>query len=459
MNILYVSSFADPNPINSNRTSVAIVSALIKLGLNVSMMTCDIDPTWQGPQPDGKYKIDDKSVLRIERDGIPYYMVSLPASWYDRTMDNDDWENAVNWGVNFLKILKPDVVHLQQWQNLWWILESAQRIGIRTVYSVNDYGLTCQRTFLIKGNQTQCDGEAKILKCSLCVYRGRSLLGKLNEIAAFIPGFSFLFKRVSNNKIGLALRQKGMVRMNIINRTKYNIKRYKKIFLNISNVSVGSPFGANVLNLCGVSSEKIYVIPWFHEQTDLCSAIDKEIKSLIIGFVGRISPEKGLHILLESLSKLKTSVPITLRIAGGIDSVYAEELYVKFKQKAGNNIVEWLGWIDNKRLKHFYERVDIIVVPSLCFETGPLSMMESFAHKRPVLCTNIAPMKWLNEKFGTGWIFDFADSASLTKELYKIYENRKLIPIYSAGIKSPPNINEYVNNLSKIYRKYSNIYK
>ena len=452
MNILYVSSFADPNPINSNRTSVAVVSALIEAGLNVSMMTCDQDPTWQGSLPDGVHKIDSRPVLQTEREGISYYMVALPVTWYERAMTNESWNNAVNWGVNFLRSLKPDIVHLQQWQNLWWILESAQQLGIPTVYSVNDYGLTCQRTFLIKGDGTPCNGEAKILKCSSCVYTGRSFLGKVNEIATFVPGFSTILNGISETRVGSILSQKGVVRINIKNRVKNNIERHQNSFSKISRVIVGSPFGMDVLNKCGVSIEKIHVMPWFHEQAELCDAIKKEMKSLVIGFIGRISPEKGLHILLESLSKLRTNEPITLRIAGGVDGMYAEDLYSKYRSNAGKNIVEWLGWIENSKLKDFYEKVDLTVVPSLCFETGPLSMIESLAHRRPVLCSDIAPMKWLNEKFGTGWVFTFADSLSLTKELNHIYENRALIPKYSSHISPPPTVHEYINSLLNIYK-------
>lgn len=451
MNILYISSFADPKPVNSNRTSVAVVSSLVKLGFNIKMMTCDRDATWQGALPDGTFKIAGQAVLETIREEIPYVMVSLPGIWYERFMTNGEWDDAVRWGVHILEYLKPDIVHLQQWQNLWWMLASAQKLNIPTVYSVNDYGMTCQRTLLFTGSGRPCNGPKGISECSFCIFKGRSIFGKCNELLALIPGAFPLLNLGFGKDANRIFARHGVVRLPIHKRVEYNLRRATDVLSNISAVIVGSPFGTEVLSCSEVSPEKLYIAPWFHEQVDLCSPIMDEPSSLVLGFAGRISPEKGLHILLKALSCVRSSNPITLRIAGGIQGLYAEELYKKYETQAGGNKVKWLGWIKNCDLKDFYASVDMTVVPSIFMETGPLSMFESLAHKRPVLCSDISPLKWPNDKYGTGLTFPYADVGALAQILLGLSNNLASLPAMSQMITLPPSLNAYVEKIVNIY--------
>ncbi|MEI8356601.1 MAG: glycosyltransferase, partial [Deltaproteobacteria bacterium] len=422
-NILYVSSFADPNPVNSNRTSVAVVSSLVKQGLNVKMMTCDRDATWRGALPDGTFKVAGQPVLETVRDEIPYVMVSLPGIWHERFMTDAEWDDAVQWGIHLLEYVKPGIVHLQQWHNLWWMLAAAQKLDIPTVYSVNDYGMTCQRTLLFTGSGKPCNGPDGVVTCSLCIYRGRSFVGKCNELVALIPGAFPLLNLGFGKEADRILVRHGVVRLPVYKRVANNLRRATEVLRNVSAVTVGSPFGMEVLSRSGVASEKLHINPWFHEQTDLCTPIIDTPDNLTLGFVGRISPEKGLHVLLEALSRVRSSKPVTLRIAGGVQGRYAKELFKRYETQAGNNRVEWLGWIKNCDLKDFYASVGITVVPSICMETGPLSMFESFAHKRPVLCSDISPLKWPNNKYGTGATFPYADVGALSQILIQLSSN------------------------------------
>ena len=445
MNILYISSFADPNPVNSNLTSISVVKALLENGIKVRMMTCHQDPTWQGELPNGEFSIEGHPVLEMTRMDIPYVMTKLPNIWYERHLTNEEWNDAVNWGVELLKYLQPDIVHLQQWQNLWWILASAQKLNIPTVYSVNDYGMICQRTVLITSSGTACSGPTSISKCVLCTFKGRSFVGKCNELAAYIPGaFSPL-------NYGFKAGKHRIMRMSLKRRVTNNFDRSTKVLNSCSAIIVGSPFGIDVFSLFGVLKKKLHIAPWFHNQKDLCLPLKGELGNLTIGFIGRISHEKGLHILLAALELVDLIEPITLRIAGGIEGDYAESLYNKYKYKAGINNIEWVGWIGNSELKQFYSSVHMTIIPSIAMETGPLSLVESLSHKRPVLCSDLASMKWTNELFGSGWSFPCADVNALAEKIKSLSNNKKLFIEASSQIKEPPSQTDYLNKVTEIY--------
>jgi Glycosyl transferases group 1 len=453
MKILYISSFADPNPTNSNRTSVAVVSELLRLGWDVSMFTCTLDPTWKGGLPKADKCVSDVPVLETNRSGIPYFIADIPYSWTERVASQLNWNQAVSWGVEFLLKFNPNIVHLQQWQNLSWLLESAQILKIPTVYSVNDYGLTCMRTFLIKGDGESCDGSVGIQKCSKCVLSGRGRFGYLNELLVRHKLMSNLLQGINNNYLINKFRQYGVVKISSERRAELTIKRSARILENLNCTTVGSPFGASVLKKCGANNDNITILPWFHDQKNLCSEIHVRPNKLVVGFIGRISPEKGLHILLDELSEVVDSECITLKIAGGIDSKYGEKLYDKYQQKAGKHSIEWLGWLPNNELKNYYESISLTIVPSICFETGPLSMIESLAHRRPVICSDILPLRWMNETYGTGDFFVHYKKGTLAIILKKLSDNLDLIPIMSRKTNSPPNLNDYCSALGELYKK------
>ena len=176
-----------------------------------------------------------------------------------------------------------------------------------------------------------------------------------------------------------------------------------------------------------------------------------ELGNLTFGFIGRISHEKGLHILLAALELVDLIEPITLRIAGGIEGDYAESLYNKYKYKAGINNIEWVGWIGNSELKQFYSSVHMTIIPSIAMETGPLSLVESLSHKRPVLCSDLASMKWTNELFGSGWSFPCADVNALAEKIKSLSNNKKLFIEASSQIKEAPSRSDYINKVIAIY--------
>jgi glycosyltransferase involved in cell wall biosynthesis len=445
MNILYISSFADPNPVNSNHTSISVVSSLLESGIKVKMMTCHHDPTWQGELPTCDFLIGGQPVLETTRSGIPYVMTKLPKIWYERYLTHEEWNDAVQWGVELLNFLKPDIVHLQQWQNLWWMLASAQKLNIPTVYSVNDYGMICQRTMLITSNGIPCSGPTSISKCVQCTFKGRSLVGKFNELVAYIPGSFALLN------LGFQSGKHRIMRLSLKRRIRNNFERSFKVLNRCSAIIVGSPFGIDVVSLSGAQVEKIHIAPWFHDQKDFCLPLKGELDNLTFGFIGRISPEKGLHILLAALEQVHLDKPLTLRIAGGIQGDYAEGLHKKYRYKAGNNNIEWIGWIANSDLKQFYSSIQMTVIPSIAMETGPLSLVESLFHRRPVLCSDLAPMQWTNKLFGSGWSFPCADINALAEKIKILSINKKLFIDASSKIKEPPSRANYINKVIEIY--------
>lgn len=151
---------------------------------------------------------------------------------------------------------------------------------------------------------------------------------------------------------------------------------------------------------------------------DVLEKKEKEIKStnIIIGYLGRIHPTKGIEKILESLSsipedKLKS---ISLHIAGNGDPKYIS--YLKnISIKNGLN-VKFLGLIP---ANEFLDSIDILVVPSEWNEPFGRVLIESFGRKTPVLASSsggITELMINNEDFL------FTNSLELTSKILKFVD-------------------------------------
>jgi glycosyltransferase involved in cell wall biosynthesis len=118
-------------------------------------------------------------------------------------------------------------------------------------------------------------------------------------------------------------------------------------------------------------------------------------------FVGRLSPEKGIKILLEAwqLSGLGERGE-TLTIAGD------GELRPAVEAKASiDPSIRYLGLVDSDELASRYKSAHLVVVPSICSEGDPIAVVTALAHGRPVVATALGSMPGTLTG-GCGWVAD-----------------------------------------------------
>lgn len=81
----------------------------------------------------------------------------------------------------------------------------------------------------------------------------------------------------------------------------------------------------------------------------------------IIGYAGRLVQEKGVHILLQAAAQLQGAWH--LRILGS--GPENESLQALASALGIAPRVEFLSWVDSRAMPHFYNSLDVLVVPSL----------------------------------------------------------------------------------------------
>ena len=100
-------------------------------------------------------------------------------------------------------------------------------------------------------------------------------------------------------------------------------------------------------------------------------------------YCGRLSKEKGILNLVEAFSKIKNE---QLYIAG----TGPEEENIKkiIKQNNLKNI-RMLGYLNKEKLKDVLRKSSFIILPSICYENSPYSIIEAQAIGKAVICSKI----------------------------------------------------------------------
>lgn len=121
-----------------------------------------------------------------------------------------------------------------------------------------------------------------------------------------------------------------------------------------------------------------------------------------IGYIGRLSPEKGIMDFLESIPEL-LNINESLKFLIGGDGPLKDEVkeYLKNKDLMGN--VHFVGWISRSNLPNFLNQIKIIVLPSYT-EGLPNIMLEAMACGTLVLATPVGSIPDIIENGKTGFI-------------------------------------------------------
>ncbi len=131
-----------------------------------------------------------------------------------------------------------------------------------------------------------------------------------------------------------------------------------------------------------------------------------------IGFIGRIHPAKGLHLLIDWLSEArKQNLPVTLSVRGTYSEDapnYENAITSQIKNLNLEPNIEFTGFINNDT--QLYQDLDIVVVPSDTPDPLPRSIMESMARNILVCGYPAGGVFEMVEDKKTGFLVNDAES-------------------------------------------------
>ncbi|MCG9132915.1 glycosyltransferase family 4 protein [Candidatus Poribacteria bacterium] len=117
----------------------------------------------------------------------------------------------------------------------------------------------------------------------------------------------------------------------------------------------------------------------------------------LVGVVTRITPEKGIHVLVSAIAELKERANVKLLVVGGPyfqkDIDYMEALKQAVADLDIKDSVIFTGFLSDTRI--VTSLLDIVLVPSIIPEACPRTIIEAMAVGKPVIATPLGGSKEL----------------------------------------------------------------
>ncbi|MCE9544633.1 MAG: glycosyltransferase [Planctomycetia bacterium] len=126
--------------------------------------------------------------------------------------------------------------------------------------------------------------------------------------------------------------------------------------------------------------------------------------------VGRLSPEKGVNVLVDAWSRL--SEPLPLKIVG--DGPSREQLQ---RAAANDPRIEFLGSRTSQEVMDIVGGASFLVIPSIWYEPFGRTIIEAFARGTPVIGSRIGAISELLADGQTGFLFRHGDADDLAEKV------------------------------------------
>jgi len=129
-------------------------------------------------------------------------------------------------------------------------------------------------------------------------------------------------------------------------------------------------------------------------------------------FVGRLSEEKGLDLLLSAFRSMAMRVPLRIVGVGPLFKTLSREI-------AGRSLshVELIGHRTAEEVRGIMRGARFLIFPSTCFETFGLAIAEAFACGLPVIATRLGVMEEMIEDGATGLLFELGNAVDLATKV------------------------------------------
>jgi glycosyltransferase involved in cell wall biosynthesis len=173
----------------------------------------------------------------------------------------------------------------------------------------------------------------------------------------------------------------------------------------------------------GIPAERISVLYHYYDGPSLRSP--EPGRDVL--FVGRLSPEKGVKILIEAWKQAGICDRYLWIVGEGPLRGYLEEL-----ARPSPNI-RFAGFMRGAELRQRWLNAAITVVPSIWEEAFGLVLIESWAHGVPVLAARIGALPELIELSNSGWLFDPGSTESLSRALRVILADESALSTAAAN--------------------------
>lgn len=367
--------------------------------------------------------------------GIPYWALKKDPIIYDKPFhEYSRWvEEAF---VQLINKFKPDVIHFQHLMNLSLSLPLlAKKAGIPCCFTLHDYWLLCPRTIFLNSEMNICNS------CSLA-QRVDCIQNRIGYYPLSSEGVWPLRIVKRNVKRILNLKKRVTAYFSLGIWRAYWVR---KIFKSVNIFIAPSQFLKKRFVMHGLSPQKITFIRHGFN-TNMFEGITRTSSPILrFAFVGSMRVHKGINVLIDAFNRIEGSHE--LRMYGRISPAVLEDINKRIK----NPHIQIMGELKDDDKRKVFSDIDVLIVPSICYENCQIVIHEAFMAKIPVITSNIGGMAELVKDGEGGLTFPVGDAEKLTDKIQMFINDPQLKDRLISYIPEVKSIEVHAAEITRLY--------
>ncbi len=340
--------------------------------------------------------------------GIPVLAFKSKKPPYDLHFGLEN-KRIAEFAENAIKTERPDIIHVGHPMRVHEFIKAAINLSIPYIITLTDFFLMCPKVILTTTSGDLCTGPQNGIACNkMC-------------------------KDFSEIYIKNRLKQAEYIFMNaekILSPSKFVASMFKKEFPNVK---------INTIN---------HGIRYKNIKTN--NTIYNNKNEIVFGYAGSLNFHKGVHILLKAFDSIENK-NIKLKIYGSGQEEYVNKL--KDIAKIDDR-VEFCGVFAEEQMGDILSLIDVIVLPSICYESYSLILHETLACNVPVIASNLGGMAEKIKDDFNGYTFETGNYKSLKDKMEFIINNPEILNKMKENIRKDmiiPTVEQEAYNYLKIY--------
>jgi len=327
---------------------------------------------------------------------------------YDLHISLEDAKTA-EIGKELILMERPDIVHVGHPMRITELIGAAKSQEIPYLVTLTDFFLICPRVNLTPSRGALCDGPKEGRNC-------RDLCPEIPE--------SVIRRRLKRGKEILEAARRVVAPSRFVGRIFMG--EYKNLEVKTINH--------------GLSYRRISKNMRTYKKGSFITAC----------YAGSLNAHKGIHVLLDAFKKTQRE-NIRLRIYGwGPDKRYVEMLREAAK---GDKRIQFCGTFSEEEAAGVYKDIDLMIVPSVCYETYSMVLHEALACNIPVIASNAGSMAEAIVHGENGFLFELGNSNRLREIIEMIAADPEILNNMKMNIDRQyvPSVEQEALSYEKLY--------
>lgn len=386
----------------------------------------------------------------------------------DLTNDYSNWMDELF--VDFLDEVEPDVIHINEFFGFSTsVFDIIKRNKIKLIITIHEYWWLCPHRVMVDYNNEICEGPTDMRKCSFCVSKVKSNKSSQKEN---------LVSKIKHD-FPLLMEVKKRLKKNVISTNDENLEFLNLTHGDYSNKSLESSLTSRLDNMIeslnkadlvigvsedvknhlvkfGVDSSKILIqhIGSTIAEKTISHTKKVDTDNIVFGFIGGVGYYKGVHQMVDAFVKLPEELKerAQLQIYGKYDENYFNAIQNKIiTNKEDRKSIVFYGRFTPNDLPKITNKIDINILPSLCADTAPQTIFESYSNGLSIIAPIVGGFPDFVIDGVNGLLYEKASVEGLSNCMKRIIEAPELITKFNKNIPSCKTMGENTKELFDLY--------